>query len=64
MRDLLRDFARRGGTVLLSSHLLREVEAIADRLVVIAQGRIVAQGTLQELLSDVPRTRRTRYRWS
>ncbi len=56
MRDLLSDFARRGGTVLLSSHLLREVEAIADRLVVIAHGRIVAQGTLQELLSDVPRT--------
>jgi ABC-2 type transport system ATP-binding protein len=56
MRDLLRDFARRGGTVLLSSHLLREVEAIADRLAVIAHGRIVAQGTLQELLSDVPRS--------
>jgi ABC-2 type transport system ATP-binding protein len=56
MRDLLRDFARRGGTVLLSSHLLREVEAIADRLVVIAHGRIVAQGTMQELLSDVPQT--------
>jgi ABC-2 type transport system ATP-binding protein len=56
MRDLLRDFARRGGTVLLSSHLLNEVEAIADRLVVIAHGRIVAQGTLQELLSDVPQT--------
>jgi ABC-2 type transport system ATP-binding protein len=56
MRDLLRDFARHRGTVLLSSHLLREVEAIADRLVMIAHGRIVAQGTLQELLSDVPRT--------
>lgn len=35
MRGLLRDFADRGGTVLLSSHLLREVEAVADRLVVI-----------------------------
>ncbi|HTW13301.1 MAG TPA: ATP-binding cassette domain-containing protein [Solirubrobacteraceae bacterium] len=56
MRELLRDFAQRGGTVLLSSHLLREVEAIADRVVVIARGRIVAQGTARELLSDVPRT--------
>ncbi len=56
MRELLRDFAQRGGTVLLSSHLLREVEAIADRLVVIAHGRLVAQGTPQQLLSDVPRT--------
>ena len=35
MRELLRDFADRGGTVLLSSHLLYEVEAIADRLVII-----------------------------
>ncbi|MFY1700629.1 ABC transporter ATP-binding protein [Micromonospora sp. WMMA1923] len=51
MRGLLRDFADRGGTVLLSSHLLREVEAVADRLVVIGGGRIVAQGDKDELLS-------------
>ncbi|MBO2450048.1 ATP-binding cassette domain-containing protein [Actinomadura barringtoniae] len=50
MRTLLRDFADRGGTVLLSSHLLREVEAVADRFVVIAGGRIAAQGTKSELL--------------
>jgi len=50
MRILLQDFAARGGTVLLSSHLLREVEATVDRLVVIGGGRIVAQGTLDELL--------------
>jgi len=50
MRGLLRGFADRGGTVLLSSHLLREVEAVADQLVVIAGGRIVAQGSKQELL--------------
>jgi ABC-2 type transport system ATP-binding protein len=50
MRYLLRDFASRGGTVLLSSHLLREVQATVDRLVVIGAGRIVAQGTLDELL--------------
>jgi ABC-2 type transport system ATP-binding protein len=51
MRGLLRDFARRGGTVLLSSHLLREVEVIADELVVIGRGRIVAQGSKAELLA-------------
>ncbi|GAA1725308.1 ATP-binding cassette domain-containing protein [Isoptericola hypogeus] len=50
MRDLLHDFASRGGTVLLSSHLLREMEAVADRLVVIGRGRIVAQGHQDELL--------------
>jgi ABC-2 type transport system ATP-binding protein len=51
MRGLLRDFADGGGTVLLSSHLLREVEAVADHLVVIGGGRIVAQGSKAELLA-------------
>jgi ABC-2 type transport system ATP-binding protein len=51
MRELLRDFADRAGTVLLSSHLLREVEVIADQLVVIGNGKIVAQGTKAELLA-------------
>ena len=50
MRGLLREYAERGGTVLLSSHLLHEVERIADDLVLIGRGRIVAQGTKQELL--------------
>ncbi|WP_353864061.1 ABC transporter ATP-binding protein [Svornostia abyssi] len=50
MRSLLRDFADRGGTVLLSSHLLAEVQATVDRLVVIGGGRIVASGGLDELL--------------
>lgn len=51
MRTLLRGFADRGGSVLLSSHLLREIEAIADDLVVIGRGRIVAQGAKAQLLS-------------
>lgn len=50
MRDLLRDYADRGGTVLLSSHLLHEIEVIADDIVVIGDGRIVAQGTKADLL--------------
>ena len=52
MRDLLRGYADQGGTVLLSSHLLHEIEVIADDLVVIGQGRIVAQGTKAELLAS------------
>src|SRR3954471_20189162 len=52
MRDLLRGFANKGGTVLLSSHLLHEIEVIADDLVVIGQGRIVAKGTKAELLES------------
>ncbi|MDQ4051648.1 MAG: ATP-binding cassette domain-containing protein [Actinomycetota bacterium] len=52
MRDLLRGFADKGGTVLLSSHLLHEIEVIADDLVVIGRGRIVAQGTKAELLAS------------
>ena len=51
MRGLLRDYAAEGGTVLLSSHLLSEVELIAQDLVLIGRGRIVAQGTKEELLS-------------
>jgi ABC-2 type transport system ATP-binding protein len=51
MRDLLRGYANRGGTVLLSSHLLHEIEVIADDLVVIGNGRIVAQGTKADLLA-------------
>ena len=51
MRDLLRSYADRGGTVLLSSHLLHEIEVIADDLVVIGHGRIVAHGTKADLLA-------------
>ncbi|TYP86585.1 ABC transporter ATP-binding protein [Blastococcus xanthinilyticus] len=50
MRDLLRGHAARGGTVLLSSHLLGEVEHTVHRLLVIGQGRIVADGPVSTLL--------------
>jgi ABC-2 type transport system ATP-binding protein len=51
LRELLRDFAAGGGTVLLSSHLLHEVDAIADRLILINRGKVVAQGAKSELLA-------------
>lgn len=52
MRDLLRGFADDGGTVLLSSHLLNEIEVVADDIVVIGHGRIVAAGTKESLLAS------------
>ena len=52
MRTLLRDFADRGGTVLLSSHLLHEVQATADHLVVISDGAVVAAGRMDDLLAS------------
>jgi ABC-2 type transport system ATP-binding protein len=60
MRDLLRGYADGGGTVLLSSHLLHEIEVIADDLVVIGNGRIVAQGTKAELLQAAGTVARSR----
>ena len=51
MRQLLRHYADRGGTVLLSSHLLHEIEVIADEIIVIGNGKIVAQGGKEELLA-------------
>jgi ABC-2 type transport system ATP-binding protein len=51
MRGLLKGYAERGGTVLLSSHLLNEVQLIADDIVMIGHGKIVAQGTPEMLIS-------------
>ncbi len=51
MRTLLKGYADRGGTVLLSSHLLNEVELIADEMILIGRGRILAQGDKKTLLS-------------
>jgi ABC-2 type transport system ATP-binding protein len=51
MRGLLKGYAERGGTVLLSSHLLNEVELIADEMILIGHGKIVAQGDKQSLLA-------------
>ncbi|SKC75837.1 ABC transporter ATP-binding protein [Krasilnikoviella flava] len=51
LRELLRSFADDGGTVLLASHVLGEVAQVADDLVVIGQGRVVAAGALDELVT-------------
>jgi len=52
VRTLIRQLADDGITVFLSSHLLHEVEQVCDRIAVIRQGEIVAQGAVEELLSQ------------
>jgi len=52
MRKLIKDIGQGDRTVLLSSHLLGEVEAICDRVGVISNGRLVTQSTVQELLGE------------
>jgi len=49
LRTFLRAFADRGGTVLVSSHLLAEVAQTVDRILIIDRGRLVAGGRLDEL---------------
>jgi ABC-2 type transport system ATP-binding protein len=51
MRELVRRLAGEGITILLSSHLLYEVEELCSRVAIIRRGRIVYQGTLRELLA-------------
>ena len=50
VREIIRDLKRRGATVFLNSHLLTEVESVCDRVAVIDHGRVIALGTLAELL--------------
>ncbi|HEY4584045.1 MAG TPA: ABC transporter ATP-binding protein [Acidimicrobiia bacterium] len=51
-RERLRQLADDGRTVVVSSHDLSDIEALADYIIVINHGRLVAQGTLDELLGD------------
>src|SRR6266481_4492112 len=51
VKDLILALARRGKTVILSSHLLSDVEDVCDRVVIYYGGKIQAKGTLKELLA-------------
>jgi ABC-2 type transport system ATP-binding protein len=52
IRKLVKSLAREK-TILFSTHILQEVEALADRIVIINEGKLVAQGTKQELAAKV-----------
>jgi len=51
MRELIHGLRRDGCCVLFSSHIMQEVSALCDRIVVIAQGKVTADGTPDELRS-------------
>ncbi len=57
MKDLITTLARRGKTVLMSSHLLADVEDVCDRVLILYNGRIQASGPIRELLEERTRTR-------
>jgi ABC-2 type transport system ATP-binding protein len=52
MRTLIADLGRQGRTVILSSHLLAEVQQVCGRVAVIDRGRIVREGTVEELRGE------------
>jgi ABC-2 type transport system ATP-binding protein len=51
VRDLILGLRREGRTVFFSSHILSDVETICDRVAMVARGRLVGQGTVEELLA-------------
>lgn len=57
LRDLLKGLARSGKGIFLSSHLLHEVEIICDRVIILRQGTVVAQGKVCELIKQTPTIR-------
>lgn len=52
VREILRDLRARGVAVFLNSHLLTEVEHVCDRIAIVRSGRVVAQGTIAEIVGD------------
>ena len=52
IRQLIRSLAENGASILLSSHLLNEVQQVCDRIAVLNKGRVVAQGRVDELLNS------------
>ncbi len=56
VKNLIIELGKRGKTILLSSHLLADVEDVCDRMVILYAGKIRAEGTAEQLLADSERT--------
>ncbi len=56
VKDLILELGRRGKTIILSSHLLTDVEDVVDRMVILYGGKIRGEGTCDELLTSKERT--------
>ena len=52
VRTMLKELAQQGKTILVSSHLLAEVQAVADHVVIIDKGRLIFEGNLASLLAE------------
>jgi ABC-2 type transport system ATP-binding protein len=62
MRDLLKALAQQGRTILVSSHLLSEMELLADDVIIIANGKLVRQGTMATVVNGLATAERVRVR--
>jgi ABC-2 type transport system ATP-binding protein len=62
MRGLLQSLANQGRTILVSSHLLSEMQLLADDVVIIAAGQLIRQGPMQEVLASMSDSQHIRVR--
>jgi ABC-2 type transport system ATP-binding protein len=62
MRGLLQSLAEQGRTVLVSSHLLGEMQQLADDVVIVANGRLIREGPVEEVLGSMTGLAQTRVR--
>jgi ABC-2 type transport system ATP-binding protein len=57
VKTVLRERVRDGGTVIMTTHILEVAERMADRIGIIAGGRLIAEGTLEELREQAGKSR-------
>ena len=62
IRNLIKRLGKRH-TVILSSHILSEIQAVCDRVIIINKGKLMADGAIDTLAQSCPRTTASRYGW-